>query len=487
MGKETTSFEGMPHEQMIAWLDQANSAVVKAAADRLATAASAIEKIGEELKIRPQFVDWKGRGAESFRTWSADLANATLRLGEYSKGASMQLSHAADAIALAKAATPRPDAGTKANLDAALSVPNDPDSTTLVQKLSGALETDRKAAAKQLENLSQAYDQSVDGIGKLKKPEFPPPPQVISPDDRRGRESSSGHISGGGTSGANTGAGPRGVFASGQVASPSDSFTPLPVHSSVTMPVAGVSSQPVDMEIDGLATLPTSQTGPSSTPPAVPVSDKREGGVLPTPAVLPPSISGKAVAPPTTSVGGKASGMTRPPMSTGPTNAASGPLGRPPRDGGIVGGRPVAQSPGRPTGGIPRGTVVGSEGTQAGRGTAVGRGAGMGMGGIGSAGQSGIVGGRRLAGETGGMVSGRPQQPGRMPARPFTPGGTGLVRNGETGDGNRAAGHMGRGGAAASQRARDPRRDESERPDYLVEDEETWQQGGRRVVPPVID
>lgn len=33
-----------------------------------------------------------------------------------------------------------------------------------------------------------------------------------------------------------------------------------------------------------------------------------------------------------------------------------------------------------------------------------------------------------------------------------------------------------------------PRRDEGgERPDYLTEDEETWQQGGRRVVPPVID
>lgn len=85
------------------------------------------------------------------------------------------------------------------------------------------------------------------------------------------------------------------------------------------------------------------------------------------------------------------------------------------------------------------------------------------------------------------MVGGRPQQPGRTTGRPFTPGGTGLVRGATTGDGSRGAGQAGRGGAAAPQRARDPRRDEGERPDYLVEDEETWQQGSRRVVPPVID
>ncbi|MEK8143496.1 hypothetical protein NKH18_19525 [Streptomyces sp. M10(2022)] len=42
-------------------------------------------------------------------------------------------------------------------------------------------------------------------------------------------------------------------------------------------------------------------------------------------------------------------------------------------------------------------------------------------------------------------------------------------------------------GSCHPQRPGDPRRDEGERPDYLVEDEETWLQGGRRIVPPVID
>jgi hypothetical protein len=41
-----------------------------------------------------------------------------------------------------------------------------------------------------------------------------------------------------------------------------------------------------------------------------------------------------------------------------------------------------------------------------------------------------------------------------------------------------------RGGPGARTTGRD---ENGERPDYLVEDDEAWQQGGRRVVPPVID
>ncbi|WP_306328728.1 hypothetical protein [Streptomyces venezuelae] len=84
-------------------------------------------------------------------------------------------------------------------------------------------------------------------------------------------------------------------------------------------------------------------------------------------------------------------------------------------------------------------------------------------------GQSGIRGGRRLAGETGGVVGGKAQRAGTTGTggRPFTPGGSGLVR------GNTA-------------RADEREEQNGERPDYLVEDEETWQQG-RRVAPPVID
>ncbi|MDV9191634.1 hypothetical protein R6L23_26075, partial [Streptomyces sp. SR27] len=81
----------------------------------------------------------------------------------------------------------------------------------------------------------------------------------------------------------------------------------------------------------------------------------------------------------------------------------------------------------------------------------------------------GISGGRRLAGEAGGVVGGKAQRAGAAggTGRPFTPGGSGLVRGGATKPGDREE-------------------QNGERPDYLVEDEETWQQG-RRVAPPVID
>jgi hypothetical protein len=114
-----------------------------------------------------------------------------------------------------------------------------------------------------------------------------------------------------------------------------------------------------------------------------------------------------------------------------------------------------------------------------------------GGGAMGGVGQSGISGGRRLASETGGVVGGRPQQGGQNSARPFTPGGSGLVRGTNANAGGGAhAGQAGRAGAIpAASSCANPRRDErnGERPDYLSEDEETWQQGGRRVVPPVID
>ncbi len=478
----TTSFDNMPHERMIAWLDKADNAAVQGAADRLLSAATEIDKIGEELKVRPQMVEWKGEGANSFRTWSADLANATLRLGLYSKEASKRLGEAAQAIAAAKAAAPRPTAGAEASLKAALSTPNDPDAVLLAREL----RTEKDAMAREMTKLSQAYNQSAERIGSLEKPEFPPPPQVIAPHgaSRGYDQTADGYAPGRGSAGGVAGAVPQSVSMPGAgYESPGGTAVHSvgypAAHGSVSAPVGGTVSRPVDMEIDSVATLPTTSPNSPVGQPGVPGPGRPDGGQPVTPVVLPPSLGGgPAVRPPSTTTGGGKVGVPRPPMPSVTGNPVAGPLGRPPvmgtpvtgpvgrlpQDSGIVGGRPVTQPSGRPTAGLPRGTVVGGESTHAGRGMT---GYGPGMGGVGGSGQSGAAGGRRLAGEAGGMV-GRPQQPGSTGARPFTPGGTGLVRGTASGDG-------------------DSRRDGRERPDYLVEDDETWQQGDRRVVPPVID
>ncbi|MFF9072198.1 hypothetical protein ACF1A9_07720 [Streptomyces sp. NPDC014872] len=491
----TTSFDDMPHERMIAWLDKADNAAVQGAADRLLSAATEIDKIGEELKIRPQMVEWKGEGANSFRTWSADLANATLRLGLYSKEASKRLGEAAQAIAAAKAAAPRPTAGAEASLKAALSTPNDPDAVLLAREL----RTEKDAMAREMTKLSQAYSQSAERIGSLEKPQFPPPPQAVASSGNVAVRGEDGYISNGGTSGGVGAASPSASAPVSRYESPDgvalhSAGSPV-AHGSVSAPVGGTVSRPVGMEIDSVATLPTTSPNSPVVQPGVPSSGRPDGGQPVTPVALPPSLGGgPAVRPPSTTTGSGKVGVPRPPMPSVTGNPVAGPLGRPPvmgtpvtgpvgrlpQDSGIVGGRPVTQPSGRPTAGLPRGTVVGGESTHAGRGMT---GYGPGMGGVGGSGQSGAAGGRRLAGEVGGMV-GRPQQPGSTGARPFTPGGTGLVRG--TGDGGRVAGQMGRG-AASNVRPGDSRRDERERPDYLVEDDETWQQGDRRVVPPVID
>ena len=194
-GKETgggTSFEDMSHEQMLAWLDQANSGTVQAAADRLVSAAEEIRKIAEELKVRPQWVEWKGEGADAFRTWADDLANSTLRLGDFSEDAAKWLGETSGAIAQAQASIPRDAGSAQANLDAARSARNDPDAAAVGAKSASELaalaahkEEVRQQAAAQMRKLGQTYAWSATQMEALERPKFPPPPKALVPTDSR--------------------------------------------------------------------------------------------------------------------------------------------------------------------------------------------------------------------------------------------------------------------------------------------------------------
>ncbi|MFE2978741.1 hypothetical protein [Streptomyces sp. NPDC059258] len=467
----------MSHKQMIAWLDQASSTAVQGVADRLSSAAKEISKIGEELKVRPQIVKWRGEGADSFRTWSADLANSTLRLGEFSKDASQRLGETATAIAQAKAAIPRPTGDPEASLKAAESARNDPDSAGLIKKLNG----EREAAAAEMRKLSQTYTHSVAQLDKLERPKFPPPPQVIVPQD----DNSVNGVRDIGPAALSRGNSTVSPEIQSPVLRPAEDTSRVAskeAFSSAVSPPSAIS--PVHMGIDSVVARPEAPTVPTTTPALGQAGGGRpDVGLPPVVGGTPPLLNKSAVPLPTTTGAGRPVNPARPSLAMpGQSSPGNGQVGRPSPTNGIVGGRPVSQTSGRPVAGLPRGTVVGGEGTHSGRAPMT-----HGPGGAVGGGQSGIIGGRRLAGEAGGMVGGRPQQPGQSGARPFTPGGTGLVRGTASGEGARNSGAMGRG-AVSSQRAGDSRRDGgSERPDYLTEDEETWQQGARRVVPPVID
>ncbi|MGW1430947.1 WXG100 family type VII secretion target [Streptomyces sp. NPDC002431] len=477
------TFENMSHEQMLKWLDEARSGEIQGAADRLLDAASEIRRIAEDLKVRPQWVEWKGQGADAFRTWSADLANATLRLGDYSEGVSKWLGEASNAIASAQASIPRPEAGARANLEAALAARNDPDASDVARKSAAELiETgrrNREEAAAQMRKLSQTYAMSSSQLASLEKPVFPAVPGVIMPETARRRAESEEQVY---RRGAATGRREGGIAQPVHSPDAATGAAIRPGGAEAPLPVAGAVRKPVGVDLDSVEVSQKMPTSPRTDPPGMPGTGGAERATSPVLGGVPPVIGATPVSQPMANGGGRVHGGTG--QSASPSTGNGSAVGSPTRrTEGIVGGRPTPQVSGRPAVGLPHGAVVGGEGNRIAP-TPMGR--GIGMGGVGSSGQNGLAGGRRPESGTGsGVVGGRPQQPGRTSSHPFTPGGTGLVRgSGDAGGGRQTV----RPAAFAPQHRDTSRRgEERERPRYLTEDEETWYQNGKRAVPPVIE
>ncbi|WP_260605746.1 hypothetical protein [Streptomyces sp. WAC01280] len=496
----------MSHQQMLAWLDEASSYYVGDAAQRLKSVAVQLERIAAELSASMRRMDWEGEAEKAFVEWATNVANSTKGLADYSERGAIWMEDNSAAIASAQSAMPRyaSHASAKENLEAALKYRNDPDSRTVAANAKSAMaaseelaaieakeKANKEAAAAEMERLSSAYQWSSSNMRNNVPPTFPPPPGAFVPDDA-GNSDRSSYVGSSpqsdrrsvGTD-TSTSTGTHTTRPEPDTRStpdtttnrPSDDTTgPTQVTRPGVRPDVGTEIRPevpVDLGIDSVDTLPSpTQTTPGpgptqGTPPPI----TKDGGT-------PPFVT--TGTPPFPAKGGPGPvGPTGP--VTGGTSNHRGPVTGGQRSGlhvpreGISGGRQVQSTQGRPATGLPRTTAIGTE--QGGRnGTGMGRGpmggGSMGGGGMG-AGQNGISGGRRLAGETGGVVGGKAQRPGAAGtaaggARPFTPGGSGLVRGG-------------------TPQAGDREDTNGERPDYLVEDEETWQQGNRRVAPPVID
>ncbi len=411
----STSFESMSHEQMLAWLDRANAGEVQAAADRLTAAAEGIRKIAEELKVRPQWVAWKGEGAEAFRMWADDLANSALRLGDFSEGAAKWLGQASNAIATAQASIPRDTKGAQANLAAAVAAHNDPDAAAVRTKSASelaALKADqekvRLEAAAQMRKLGQSYKLSAAQLDDLERPKFPPPPNAIRPPEphrssedlaRPGDETPHG-AGGGGITPApvagiagNARTAPHSPTAPGiDPNRPTSSSLPNDLHPLAVEPVTHVG-------IDSVSAPPEVHqpgTGPTGGSPATARPDT--GALPPTSGPVPSTPRGLVRMPSASGGSEKSAGGGR--LPTQPGQRLNGPTS----GGGVTGGGPVT---GRNLPG-PAGTVgraVSSQGPASGRGGPSG---------------SGIVGGRPAApAATGRSV-------GRVPGTPLAgPLGTG--------------------------------------------------------------
>ncbi|MFB7517985.1 hypothetical protein [Streptomyces sp. NPDC056144] len=526
-----TNFYAMTHQKMLEWLDEASEPSVRLAGDRLRQASLDLMDVAEKLKGRVGTAneEWKGEAQQAFDEWAMSIVSSTLSLSDYSGNSATWMANASQAIASAKSAIPRYTSHeqAKANLRAAQDYPNDPDSAVVARNAAKAAAAsdklddilakeaqNKQEAAAEMTRLSSSYTWSSYYMSSFEPPTFPPPPGEFVPErtDRLGsgtadstsggqRYSSSSDTRSGTRSDTVTGTRPDANTGTDTDTGtpPSQSHTPSTPDTPSTPPSGDSTGPsrpstpdghtetrpdtPADLGIDSVETLPPSTTGPSGqtgptgqNPGGGPPVTKPEGGATPpfvTTTGIPPA-AGKGGLPGTLPSTGPVTGGSR-----GPLGSGRGMPGLPGMPGavreGISGGRPVPSTQGRPATGIPRGTVIGGEtggrnGSGVGRG-GMGMGGGMGgaMGGGSGAGRNGAT-GRRLAGETGGIVGGKAQRSaGTGGARPFTAGGSGLVRGGNT--------------------RPDEEREErnGERPDYLVEDEETWQQGNRRPAPPVID
>ncbi|MEU4108208.1 hypothetical protein [Streptomyces sp. NPDC027717] len=501
-----TDFESMTHEQLAAMLKSADMASASLLSSKLHEASSTISKIGDDLMKHVKELEWQGKAGDAFREWGGQTASATLRLGHYAQSASEWMGTVSHAIADAKLSMPDISETTRAQgtladahktIDAAKQpgARNDPDARKAAETAhsdatiaQGHIDAVREAAVAQMRKLAGAYEHSATQINSLTPPTFAPAAGRGAPgawwfDGEATTVARTDGYVGRGSSGVTSHT--AAAFESGAQPAAGRHFSTIAGPESPARSSGHISAphEPVSLNIDSADTLPRTSTPPLTAPTSGPALPLREASPTGLPTGLPPTFAGGGRVP-GADLPSRVPGIGRLTQVPGLTKPAEG-TPRMPRETGIVGGRPV-NAAGRPANGIPRGTVIGGDSGQ-GR-TPLGRAVSPGAaGGARSAGGMGGS-GRRLASETGGVLGGRSGQPGRSGGRPFTSGGSGLVRPSSKGTDQAQGSQVGRAGSAA--RSADSRKSQEQtgkRPDYLVEDEETWTRDGRRSLPPVVD
>lgn len=450
-----TNFESHTHQQLLAMLASANPETLKSRGAQLTDAAAVLQEIGESLKDH-RVTGWEGESATAFQDWVSRTGNATLRLSDYSAEGGKQLTQAGQVVIEVKANMPAYDSGAEANLKAAREYHNDPAAQQVGQQAHSKLSGDRQQAIQQMTKLAQGYEASATGMEMAEVPTFPKLPEPFIPQVKDGghqlERSASGLMEAadaGGSSYMPVTAVPGGSSPDFGSTGGVGGAGPTP-----TGPVPVLPDRNIGIGLDAVGATPSATLPPALGVPGGPGPVGSGGGG---PGVTP----GGFVPPLTLPPGG---GVLKPTGSVSPGGVGvrgrglGGVASLPPSDSGITGGRPVMSA--GPGASIPRGTVIGGGGAHGGLGNPMT--------------------GRRLGIEPGGVVGGRSVAGGQ----PFTQGGSGLVRGGS--GSAPMSGPMGHGGAGAHAPGRSGDARQGARPDYLAEDEETWQ-GDGRVVPPVID
>ncbi|MFJ4003294.1 hypothetical protein ACIPWL_07535 [Streptomyces sp. NPDC090023] len=521
--------------KMIDLVEETDPADLESSGKALWDARDAVKAAADELDGHIDQVHWVGESGDAFRKWGAKLVTNTHHLSDFAGAAGDQITAAAVGLSSVRGAMPardtqagrkRPEHFTAAEKTA------DKDAYDAAVKV----EKNRQEAINQMNRLASYYAVSEEVLASLpaedKMPEFtsmpdvgvPQPQRQFAPDPVAPVTGSGGGNGDGHTSGTR-----HHSAAVGHITTHVSDTSPAP-HTN-----AGHHTSPVDVpvgtNIDSVGTLPAPATASAPHVPSVPSANPAGDGQPMTGGAFGFPASGRGPVRATNGATGlrdswasqrrsgtsnalgngsgraggqspanqmgraKASGQSGPDSGTkspmtgraaanGTSRAPGSPAGRPngmpstgaARSNGVVGGRPTQTGAGAPKSGprIPRGTVVGTEGTPNPRAATGGPGQRSSFGALESASKPG-------SGATGSRSrSGSPQAiTGRLGARVstaaterngMTQGGTGLVRT------NR------------KKKSGDDETRASSRPDYLIEDDETHlSEKHRRDTPPVVD
>ncbi|WP_098893336.1 MULTISPECIES: WXG100 family type VII secretion target [Streptomyces] len=499
-----TSFEGHELNAMIDMVENSNPEHLESAGEALWKARDAIRRAAKELKDHLKGVDWQGESGTAFRAFGTGLVAHAEKLGDFADAAGTQITVAGTGLASVKSAMPPRDSRLIRKMPDDIEFPArieaNPEYEAAVK-----VEKNRQEAINQVNRLASYYSVSEDVLGAQEPPRFekslgikmPMPEGVGQPSPvsgaSSGRAEALGSPAAPNPSGRSTAADPAPVAAANRPQAEVLGSAPLPDTSTAT-------------EINSVAP-PKAPTTVTSTPP-LPSPTPTTGPVGAPPVSVPPSFMNTTQGVPPRSTGPAVSRVNQPGLGMGKAQPTGGgpvakgpggpPVGRPSPmgGGGTSTGRPPVgpQSPitGRstPTGGRP---FTGQGGTSTGGSPRAGGRTGI-VGGTpqhapqgrtGASGQRGVIGGpgaAAAASRSGGRpaqasgangVVGAPRKAGGAGsnAKGFTAGGAGLVR----------------GPAGRRNSGRDDDDNGSTRPDYLTEDEETWNAGRRGAVPPVVE
>ncbi|MDX3489895.1 hypothetical protein [Streptomyces sp. ID05-18] len=502
-----TSFEGHELNAMIDMVENSNPEHLESAGEALWKARDAIRRAAKELKDHLKGVDWQGESGTAFRAFGTGLVAHAEKLGDFADAAGTQITVAGTGLASVKSAMPPRDSRLIRKMPDDIEFPArieaNPEYEAAVK-----VEKNRQEAINQVNRLASYYSVSEDVLAGQEPPRFDKQLGIDMPRPvPGGRERAVSEAPSGSTgtldgrvapdaSGRSTTGDPVSVAATNRPQPEVLGPAPLP-DASTSTEINSVKAPPAPTTITGTPPLPspTPATGPTVTPPlSVPPPFMTTSQGNPARTTGPGPLTQRTVNPAGPGLG-KAQPTGGGPVAKGPGGP---PVGRPnPMGGGGTSTRPPVgpQSPitGRstPTGGRP---LTGQGGTSTVGGPRGGGRTGI-VGGTpqnapqgrtGAAGQRGVIGGRgaaAAASRPGGRpaqasgangVVGAPRKAGGAGsnAKGFTAGGAGLVR----------------GPAGRRNSGREEEDDNgSTRPDYLTEDEETWNAGRRGAVPPVVE